>query len=267
MMPGKKLLLLLTLLALPAYANPGRGGDDFTVGVQLYQQGKFQLAISYLNAAARGAYSGSAAAHYYLANALVQTNRVSAALNEYREVLRLDPNGQYGKNAQLVLKKQEGTRTGGTAVATEAETFTEKLDINMEAGVVNKLPKLPVFAPESVQPSVIFLWTPADLAAYVQKAQDRLDRAKRNVEEAQNVLRRAESLSYSLLPSVKAFGESEEHLNVRRIKARRKIDELLVPYHKAVEERERLLAEENKLFDRCIVCYRNIYGVQPIFIH
>lgn len=271
--------ILLSLVALSfAFTQPALAAhSDLETGIQLYKQGKYELALSYLNAAATGRHARSAEAHYYLANTLLRTHRQSAATREYQEAYRLDPRGAFGKHALKALQRttpsssgtegEANTAADRTGTSTEAQHATRKQDLANEASLATKLPKIPKFAAEPTSPASILLWTPNQLANFVQNAHSRVERARLNLTEAQDVLKKAESLTYSLMPSTRAFGESEEHLNERRIAARNKIDEILKPYQKEVEHREKLLAQETQLYDKCVLHYRTLYGVVPPILH
>ena len=65
--------------------------DFLAKGISLYERKDFAHAEQYLLKAVNGEHRSVAVAHYYLANALMQTRKTNAALDEYERCYRLAP--------------------------------------------------------------------------------------------------------------------------------------------------------------------------------
>lgn len=80
---------LIFLQACPALL----AADEFSTGTSLYSQRQFGAAVAFFQGAVKTDRQREPLARYYLANCLVQLNRIDEAIEEYKRSYQLNPTG------------------------------------------------------------------------------------------------------------------------------------------------------------------------------
>lgn len=156
----KMLVLSLSISVLMGPAAFASADDDLEKGIKLYESGKVAESIALFKNACQGECHNPAAAHYYLANALIRSQRLSSALVEYERAYELDPIGKYGEFSKRVLKRFNVTpkvdtaqleararaevkaRADAEAEATRAQLEPKTTDVNLFASFDERLDAL-----------------------------------------------------------------------------------------------------------------------------
>src|SRR5271163_802715 len=92
-------ILLILLFCSSARAD----SQTFNDGVSAYNKGDYTACVTLLTSAVKGQDAKNAAAHYYLAGALLKLNNTKAALEEYRECLKVAPQGASAQFCQQAI--------------------------------------------------------------------------------------------------------------------------------------------------------------------
>lgn len=99
--------------------------------------------------------------------------------------------------------------------------------------------------------SQIMTWALQERANYLSEASARVDAAQRQLQDGESLVKKASSLAYSLVPSSRHYGESDEDFKQRKTFGDSLSKELLVPYNSELEKRNRILADETAVFAAC----------------
>lgn len=251
--------------------------DFLAKGISLYEKKDFAGAEQYLIKAVNGEHKSVAVAHYYLANALMQTRKTSAALDEYERCYSLAPFSSFSGYCRMMLLKygrspdaaQGGQSAKGDALNKAAQGTQQKAMKDLEKerqaaaeakpAVDPELTKLSARLPrplpilkESPPASDIMAGTIFYRSGFVGEAEQRKIRAYERLEQVRQNLTRAESVTHSFVPSVKSFGEADEEFRNRRAQAEKSVSSLLDPFRENVKEAESAFQTESALFDNCL---------------
>lgn len=260
-----------TIVPRPAnFANK----SDLDVGLALYAKGDYGSAVSFLSSFAGGPGLKNSAAHYALGNALVKVNKVKEAVSAYRQSYKLDPQGKNSADCLRMINYYSGVaRTGGqvgnqsgnqsgnqggpniigsqTTMSNSGSyglSKTQLVDPKALADLKNKLPRIPTAARRERPTQAEFLqWSDTEKANFAGEASVRVDKAKQNLNDAQELLKRVESMIYTLVPNSRSYGESEADFRARQEAARSQTYELLTCYRNNVAEKTSILQEESAI--------------------
>lgn len=252
------------------------------LGTTLLNRGDFASAVDVLTKASK-ANGANADIHFALANALVKLNRTSEAVKEYRECFRLNPNGKradyclqvisyYSTAGRATASATRGgitTSSAGTAPAS-AQSSTRSSSPQCDspqsppsadlARIRSSLPTIRSCPRERPFLSDIMNWSRNERATYQNDAADRVERARLKLKDAEELLRKADSMTYSLVPSAKNYGESEEQFAIRKSGGRASAEQLLQPFRSELDLRSRILSEEESILSTCQTAARELYS-------
>lgn len=98
--------LLLASVAVPLILSPQAQGKpaELDDAIKLYDAGQYAQAQTVLADVIKSG-QDSAAAHYYLANTLIQQRKINAALAEYETAYKLEPESKIGLFSKQVLAR------------------------------------------------------------------------------------------------------------------------------------------------------------------
>jgi len=256
-------------------------------GIALYEKKDFAQAQVYLLKAVHGEFKDVALAHYYLANALMQTSKTNAALDEYERCYKLAPfssfsgycrmmlarhgrsaddkgGGQSGAQGRAVIPLPDASKFGAAPASGKKENdvaelpVSKPLDADMRA-LSGRLPRPVVITKETPPASEILAGNIFHRASFLSEAETRKSRAAERLEQARQTLTRAESVTHSFLPSQRKFGESDDEFRIRRAEAEKSISGLLDPFRATVKEAESAFQTESSLFESCLNASRGFF--------
>jgi tetratricopeptide (TPR) repeat protein len=247
--------------------------SEYDLGVQLYDRGDYGSAVKHLSTAVLGGYGNDAYAHYYLANALMKTNRLKEALREYGESYRLKPTGNTGAYCAKILQTYSGASamrpSGSSRASAPAPAAVESLSagapddphlLKSIALVRSSLPRIAALHRQGPTLVEIISWSLQEQAHFVNDAIARRDTALQNLTDAQETLKRVQSQVHSILPSSREYGEADANFKKRVAMAEARIRELVAPYQSEVETRNRILSDENSIVQTCTNALQKIQG-------
>lgn len=242
--------------------------DELTDGIKAYSGSDFGTSIRLLTTATKGKHAKNATAHYYLGNAHLQTKNAPAALTEYRESLRLAPQAESATHCRAAILHltvppappvQATSAPATTPVSPQVMSATA---LSQAAPIkVTGLPSIPSF-PNDDGPrlSDVLTWSQGQQSTYFQVAFDRKNEALLRLERTQDVLKRAQSLASSAVPSARQFGETDAMLKTRMESGRSQMATILKPFEDAVEARQKDVSEANSIYETCISSGRRLSG-------
>ncbi|MBY0551589.1 MAG: caspase family protein [Candidatus Obscuribacterales bacterium] len=257
-------------------------GSALQLGTTLLNRGDFASAVDVLTKASK-ANSGNADIHFALANALVKLNRTSEAVKEYRECFRLNPNGKRADYCLQIISyySTAGRTTAATRSGITAASSGTALSISQSsnrllpsshsdslqappaadlARIRSSLPTIKSCSRERPYLSDIMNWSRNERASYQNDALDRVERARLKLKDAEELMRKADSMTYSLVPSAKNYGESEEQFALRKAGGRASAEQLLQPFRSEIDLRSRILSEEEAILSSCQTAARELYS-------
>ncbi len=253
--------------------------DYLSRGIACYDQKDYTGAEQYLLKAINGEFAHAAIAHYYLANALMQTRKTTAALDQYQTCYELAPFSSFSGYCRMMLlrhgrnpdeKNAAGKSAQENAVGKNAQEQprgkisdkqTKVTDLPSEtkpatdpelAKLSGRLPKPIEIVKESPSASEIMAGNISYRASFVGEAEGRKARALERLEQARQALTRVESMTHSFVPSAKAFGEAEQEFRARRQEAEKSVSSLLDPFRESVKAADTAFQTESNLYDSCI---------------
>jgi len=251
--------------------------SELAQGISLYEKKDYARAQTFFLRAVHGEFKNVAVAHYYLANTLMQTSKVNAALDEYERCYQLAPYSSFsgycrmmllrhgrnpdgnvsasGKNTQTAepAKAAVPPATDGTKETTDSATSAPNHALEAEIKALsNRLPRLIAIQKESPQAAEILAGNIFQRAAFLSEAENRKGRATEKLEQARNALSKAETLTLTIVPSQKKFGEGDEEFKTRRADVEKAVAEVLTPYRESVKEAETAFQTEAGLFESCL---------------
>lgn len=265
--------------------QPPNQSNALQLGTTLLNRGDFASAVDVLTKAAK-VNGANADIHFALANALVKLNRTNEAVKEYRECFRLNPNGKRADYCLQVISyysnagrtTASASRSGfttaaaaGTASAQSSVPFSTRSSSPQSdapqsppaadlARIRSSLPTIRSCPRERPYLSDIMNWSRNERATYQNDASDRVERARLKLKDAEELLRKANSLTYSLVPSAKNYGESEEQFSLRKAGGCASAEQLLQPFRSELDLRSRILSEEESILSTCQTAARELYS-------
>jgi uncharacterized caspase-like protein len=293
-LPASNAGLALTAV-LPS--NAVSGGNSYEKGIAMYNKGDYASSITTLKAAIQtGGQGNRADAHFTLANAYVKLNKISDALTHYRESFRLSPHGKKADYClQMITYYSKQPSAGGRATTSlPAASITTSVpsatsgsltstnsnltsstqsnsavsgasSYSVPAGDINRvrasLPRIKQGRPATPFLSEILNWSLQERANYLGEAANRVEDAQQNYRDSEELLKKAKSLCYSLIPNGRAYGETEDAFKVRREAQESVFKELLVPYQKDIDLRNKYLTDESAILQACQAAQRELAPV------
>lgn len=240
--------------------------DELSDGIKAYSGSDFGTSIRLLTAATKGKHAKNATAHYYLGNAHLQVKNNSAALSEYQECLKLAPQAESATHCRAAIAHLTAPvwRTNqADLVRTQPTASVPKAALSIEAAPlkVMGLPSIPNF-PKDDGPKMsdVLTWSLGQQASYFQIAFDRKNEALSRLERTQDVLKRAQSLASSAVPSARQFGETDAALKTRIENGRAQMSTILKPFEDAVEVQQKEVEQTNSIYETCISAGRRSSG-------
>ncbi len=272
-------------LAAPL-ATPGRTHqariektDDWHRAIFMYKRGDYASAIDVLQGAVKGPAAKDADAHYHLANALIKMGRTDAAVREYKESFRLNPNGKDADYCLQIISyyttNKSSKRAGATAapvyaspttyggnsdIKTSASTVTSTISAEAIGQVRAKLPRIIPIRYDRPYLSDVLNWSAQERAAFYTDAANRVEFARQRLDEANELLRKAKSMGSSLVPNARAYGQSEEVYKVQFVAGQSALNQLLVPFICEIDLRTKRLNEETSILQACDTAYKQLYS-------
>ena len=260
----------------------GTQSSALQFGTTLLNRGDFASAVDVLTKASK-APGANADVHYVLANALIKLGRTTEAVKEYRECFRLNPTGKradyclqvinYYSNAGRTSLASNRTASNTTASTTSAalsvapsrslQSLSDCTQASSAADVArirSSLPAIRSCQRERPYLSEIMNWSRNERASYQNDASDRVERARLKLKDAEDLLRRADSMTYSLVPSAKNYGESEEQFLIRKAAGRASAEQLMQPFRCELDNRARIVGEEESILSTCQTAGRELYS-------
>lgn len=283
MMPGTRLSILFALIAILSEtsicfsAEPNRQ-SALAQGIKLYEKKDYARAQTYLLNAVHGEFKDVALAHYYLANSLMQTSKVNAALQEYERCYRLAPYSSFSGYCRMMLMRHGRNPDEAAGAQNRKPPFTSEpakvdapapssgkkdgdisdlpvskpiMDPDLRA-LSSRLPRPVVVQKESPLASEILAGNIFHRASFLAESENRKSRAAEKLEQARQALTRAESLTHSFIPSQKKFGEGDDEFRTRRADAEKTVSDLLDPFRESVKAAETAFQTESNLFESCL---------------
>lgn len=263
-------LFLLGACALPLASI---AGTDLDAGISLYKNGDYHAALSFLQAAVRGADKGNPDAHYMLANTLLNCEQTESALAEYRECYKLAPTGRNAQHCLTALKTYAiqssnksiapaptaprvaapaPVRPGVAGQGPETKQALEKtwLLINF---LRSRLPVVPRFQPESPPASSISTWDLIAKANFYHSATQRLTQANEHLEDAEKAYKNVIQIVQGACPRNREFGEDQSGVKARQRMFTEMVanEKLLAPYEQVVAACKKEVEAENQLVQQC----------------
>lgn len=269
------MVLIQTSCTQAMFAAELAPSDSLARGITLYNQKNYVAAQEFLAKAVSGEHRNVAVAHYYYANALMQTNKINAALEEYERCYNLAPFSSFSGYCRMVLLRhgrtpdskletraagknsaeQGGSIPGTTAEKTTRETpaVAEKPHNEAEVQALKaRLPRLVAIVKETPLALDVMADNISIRSAFVGEAEQRKTRAFERLEQSRQTLKHAEAVTHSFVPSVKSFGETDEEFRARRVQAEETVQSLLTAFRENVNEAEKNFQTESSLLDNCI---------------
>ncbi|MBA3858115.1 MAG: hypothetical protein C0507_14515 [Cyanobacteria bacterium PR.3.49] len=272
------LLLCLSLTFHCCLAANPEPQSPLSQGIALYEKKNYAGAQAYLLKAVHGEFKDVALAHYYLANSLMQTSKVNAALEEYERCYKLAPYSSFSGYCRMMLIRHGRTpdendanhsrtrplasqpakasappQTSGRKDSDAAELPVSKPIADQELRALSSRLPRPVFVQKETPPaSEILAGNIFHRASFLSESENRKSRAAEKLEQARQALARAESLTHSFIPSARRFGESDDEFRSRRADAEKTVSELLDPFRESVKAAETAFQTESSLFESCL---------------
>lgn len=259
-------------------AKPGGQAQagGFERGVALFNKGDFASAIDNLKKAIKNG-ERVADSHFYLARTYANLNKRDEAIKEFSECRQSSPGTKRAEYClQMIQYLASGRATGGlstgavrgsaatlstftapqqtpnTPVRTSGATASASLVPEAEvARVRSSLPRINHVTREKPSYGEISGWSKAEQANFQSEASMRVEKARTQLKDAEDLLRRAQSQAYSIVPSHKAYGETEETFKQRRALAEGVLSELTAPFKAEIDLRTRILNEEDSILQTC----------------
>lgn len=235
----------------------------------LFNRGDYASAADLLEKCVRTGGGANPDVRYYLANSFLKLNRTSDALKEYRECFRLNPLGKRADYCLQVIDYYSRAYNPGKVNMVTAQAITPKntsaspslagsgsnsvetVPAGELARIRGTLPSIRLSRRERPSLSEIVNWSRGERASYEGEAGDRLDRARTILKDGEDMYRRAQSMTYSLIPTAKNYGESEEAFAVRKTASRSAAEDMLQPYRTELDTRSKIVAEEESILSSC----------------
>lgn len=228
--------------------TPAHAAGEFEKGVALYGKADYQAALPLLEAAIKSGKAKDATAHYYLANTYLQLGRQAEALREYSVSLRLDPSGPSSGYCQQAINRISSTVTSQSAslpYPAVAPVDTGQSGANSkpmssspkaidDSNVVARLPQIPMFR-DIEPPRQLLSMSYGSRLRNLERAQQILKQAEDRYDDAKRLLDRAQSMTKTLVPNSRAYGETEADFNTRLTLGQQRQKQLLEPYNKYVD--------------------------------
>lgn len=275
---------------------PSGASNLYERGVAMFKKGDYASSIATLKSAIQnGGQSNLADVHFTLASAYVKLNKIADALTHYRESFRLSPQGKkadYCLQMIAYYSKQPATtpmrgsvsqsttalgsassggappsssvanRTAGVAAspssASGASYTVPAADVSR---VRASLPRIKQCRPATPFLSEILNWSLQERANYLGEAATRVEDAQQNYRDSEDTLKKAKSMCYSLIPNGRAYGETEDAYRLRRDAQEAVFKEMLVPYQKDIEVRNKYLTDESSILQACQAAQRELAPV------
>lgn len=294
--PASSSALTVSSIAAP----PSAGGSNlYERGVAMFNKGDYASSITTLKTAIKSGGQGNLAdVHFTLANAYVKLNKIADALMHYRESFRLSPQGkkadyclqmisyyskQPAKTAPMRGAVSQSTAlgtassaatTGSISTATgspappTSSSYAGGGSYTVPAADVSRvrasLPRIKQCRPATPFLSEILNWSLQERANYLQEASTRVDDAQQNYRESEEALKKAKSMCYSLIPNGRTYGETEDAYRLRRDAQEVVFKELLVPYQKEIDVRNKYLTDESSVLQACQAAQRELAPVGTV---
>lgn len=281
------------LVTASPQSTPARAaGNEYEKGVALFKKGDYASSITALKAAIKAGSGNAADANFSIANAYVKMNRIPEALVHFRESFRLNSNGKkadyclqmisyYSKGASGNIARSSGTAPAGgssslsSVSASGQRSLTSFPESSSSAGansssasatvnsaelarIKSSLPRIKTCRSATPLLSEILNWSLQERANYLGEASSRVDEAQHNYKDGEDLLKKAKSMGYSLIPNNRTYGETEEAFRARKQANEAAYQELIVPYQKELEQRNRLLGEETAVLQACQSAQREL---------
>jgi tetratricopeptide (TPR) repeat protein len=268
---------MCTVQPLWVWAEDGTSAK-MRLGMDEYRDHEYKDAIDHFSAALSDEFSNPKL-HYYTANCLICLHQREAAIREYRIAYALDPEGplaklcieclrRFGIDATGVKthrKKKTPIDSGKTAKASDTPGHKPSTDTKDASAASAKPSAVPSYAPQNLPiarfrmpaketpeaKSILSDWSIDDKANYIEQARDRKQSAIESLDQAQQILTKAQALAASIVPSARSYGESEEQFRQRKAECQSKYDLVLAPYKKDVDDMTKVVNDESAVYEAC----------------
>jgi tetratricopeptide (TPR) repeat protein len=276
--------LAAILLSSPAVSA---AGSDYNSGISMYMHGRYEAAMPYLERAASD--GGNAQVHYYLADTYYRLGKTADALEEYNYSYKLDPRSNVAAYCQQMIRTLQTYNPGkpnivdpttlpqyrnGTAAApapvaprllpglpgypATAAKGSGSAPAAPVAPVVSSriitsftLPQIPE-APTLTTYDEVRHWEYLDKARFVSQAKDNVKKAEVHQKTMAQLLKEARKIATShLVPSKRAWGETEKTYRARLDRGGLREGTLVEPYEKAKADADVLVSNANMVLAAC----------------
>lgn len=253
-------------------AGPAVSQATYMQAVRLYKKGDLGSAAGLFQKCVKTTYATDPDARYYLAACLLGMNRIPEALDEFRKCYVLKPHGSTAAYCMKILNHYSGTRAGAQVTPAAASTAehanapagspriagSPHVDDALVSQLKRNLPRIPAYHRVTPLLQDVINWSTEDKANYRYDAQARVDTAQVNLRDAEELLKKAESMVKSLVPATKNYGESETEFQQRVAAGQATAEQLLVPYRQAIQARTTAIADENAVLETCLTAYNTL---------
>lgn len=227
-------------------------GDDFNNGVSLYQHGRYEAAMPYLERAAGN--QGNATVHYYLADTYLRLGKTADALNEYNISYKLNPRSDVAGFCQQMIRTLSTYNPGRPNLpdpSQDKKTKQAALDPTKTIDPAKLvLPTIPE-APAITTMDVVRKWEYLERVKFSAQAQEQVKKAQIHLKTTKDLLKDAKKMASELTPTKRAWGESEKDFGARVDKGQNRKNTLMENYEKAVADAQGVLSEAKNVQSSC----------------
>lgn len=151
----------------------------------------------------------------------------------------------------IEFKNGKPVGTTGSAARSDVDNSQQQDTSQQDKEIISKLPRITKQPAETPTLQEISAWPLFNQAGYYAAANERLERAKERVRQAETLKSDAYRVAYSAVGSQRRFGETEEQTRTRVEASKDRTDKILGPYDENIKYYSDIVNNEQSIVNLC----------------